>query len=152
VRASVRVARARRVQQRKLRRHCLAKDYGASPTQPRDTRCILLGAPPGERRAVLGPEIGSVEDVLDADRHPVQRAGSAAQFQRPVARPRLRQSIVGIEVRPGLHVQLALGDAIEAGAHKRLRGEPALADRFGCVGGAERGGSAKLRRLMFAQV
>ena len=61
-------------QQRELRRHRLAHDDGAGAAQGGNARRVALGAAAGEnRRAVLGRQVGGVEDVLDADRHAMQR-------------------------------------------------------------------------------
>ena len=40
----------------------------------------------------------------------------------------LRQRPLGIEERPGLHLRLERGDAVEAGADQRLRGDLAAGD------------------------
>ena len=46
-----------------------------------------------------------------------------------VGRARLGQREVGVEMRPGLHLRLALGDALEAGDDERLRRQIAAPDR-----------------------
>ena len=70
----------------------------------------------------------------------MQRAYAAPRLQVGVARSCLRQRVVGIEVGPGLQLRLTLGDAVEAGGHERLRGEPAFPDRGGGGCGGEVGG------------
>ena len=70
--------------------------------------------------AVLGRHVGRVDDVLDADRHPVQRADALALACAAIGGARLRQRVLGIEELPGLDLGLELGDALEAGAHQLL--------------------------------
>ena len=107
----------------------------------RDARRIPLRAASGkDGRAMLGREIRGVEDVFHADRHAVQRTDARPGFELLIACSRLGEGIVGIEVRPGLHARLALGNAVETGAHQGLRAQAPLADRLGSFGGAKAGG------------
>ena len=58
----------------KLRRHRFAEDDGARGPQHRHARRILFGLMALEqRRAVLRRHICRIDDVLDADRQPMQR-------------------------------------------------------------------------------
>ncbi len=93
-----------------------------------------------DRRVVAGRHVVGVDDVLHAHRHAAQHAA----FRR-VGRPGLRQREVGIEIGPRLHGGLALGDALEAGAHQRLRGERAGLDPGDGFAGAERLHASALR-------
>ena len=67
-----------------------------------------------EDGAVLGRQIARVDDVLQPDRHAVQRPGRAAGAAEAIRRLRLPHDVVGIEMRPRLHLRLALGDPRQA--------------------------------------
>ena len=67
----------------KLRGHGLAEDDGAGGAQRRDAGRILGGLAALEGgAAVLGRHVGGVDDVLDADGNPVQRADALAFLAR----------------------------------------------------------------------
>ena len=104
-------------EQRQLGRHRLADDDGAGAAQGGNARRIAIWAAAAkDRGAVLGRQIGGVEDVFDADRHAVQRARGLAGAKGGIGFARMRQRELGIEMLPCLNLALALGDAIEAGA------------------------------------
>ena len=113
-----RVARGGRRVGGELGRHRLADDDGAGPAQRRDAGRILERPTPLEgRAAVLGRHVRRVDDVLDADGEPVQRADALAFLARRVgglvpapARARGRE-----RSRPGL----------AARAHRCARGRRA---------------------------
>jgi hypothetical protein len=69
---------------------------------------------------MAGRHVVGVDDVL----HTHGDAAQDAAFRR-VGRLGLRQREVGIEIGPGFDHGLALGDALEAGPHQRLRRERA---------------------------
>ena len=119
--------------------HRLAEDDRARRPQDRHRRGVGRRAVAGiDRRAHPGRHVGGIEDVLDPDRHAVERPG---RFCGGIASVGLGEREVGIEERPGPDNVLALGDAREAGAHHRLRGGPAVGDRargLGAAGGVGR--------------
>ena len=89
---------------RVLRGHGLAHDHGASGAQPRDDRRVpprRAARPQG--RAELGRHVAGVEDVLDADRHAVERAQRLARLAMRVGGLRLPHRVLAVEERPGLH-------------------------------------------------
>ena len=146
-RAARRVGRVVRVGRRagmavgEFRGHRLAQDDGVGGPAERHAggvaeRHLALE----DRRVVPGRHVVGVDDVL----HPHRHAAQHAAFRR-VGRLGLRQREVGIEIGPRLHGGLALGDALEAGAHQRLRGERAGLDPGGGFAGAERLHASALR-------
>ena len=93
----VRVAGRRRLVGGELGRHRLAEDHRALLAQPGDAvgvarRPVALV----DRRAVRGRHVGGVDDVLHADRDPVQRPPR----RLGITRPRLRERLLRVEVRP----------------------------------------------------
>ena len=68
-----------------------------------------------ERASRSRSDVGGVDDVLDADRHAVQRADALAA-RRCASAPGLRQRALAVEIGPGLDLGLERGDAVEAGA------------------------------------
>jgi hypothetical protein len=71
------------------------------------------------RRAAGGRHVVRIDDVFHADRKPVQSPGRPG-FARAVARARLGERALGIEVGERPHDGIARGDAVEAGAGQRL--------------------------------
>ncbi len=96
-------------------------------------------------RAVLGRHVLRVEDVLDPHRNAVERTERLPFPPRQVRRARLVQGMTGVQVRPGADPLLERRDAVEAGAHQRFGGDPAVADRPGRLDGAQEG---RIRRCV----
>ena len=89
----------------------LAQDHRAGRARERDAGGV--GRRPVaaiDRRAHLGRQVGGVDDVLDADRHAVQRPARRAAVELA----RLRERQFRIDAGPGVDVVLALSDASEA--------------------------------------
>ncbi len=90
-----RIACCGRIQQREFGGGELAKDDRAGALKPRHRLGVVVGNEAGERlRATLGCKAGGIEDVLDPDRHAVERpakaplARFAVEFSGGAARPR----------------------------------------------------------------
>jgi hypothetical protein len=84
-----------------------------------------------DRRAVRGRLVGGVDQVLDPDGDPVERAERllrVAVARLLVALPGLREGLLGVEVGPGVQLVLALGDELEARGHDLLAGGRTGAD------------------------
>ena len=65
-----------------------------------------------ERRAELGRHVAGVENVLDADRHAVQRTRARVPCRRcSSAACACRMRVLAVEERPGLNLALDLVDA-----------------------------------------
>ena len=108
--------------------HGLAEDHGACRAHQRDAGGVGDGPVAAiDRRAHLGRQVGGVDDVLDADRHAMQRAarGTAVEVVR------LAQRELGIDRGPGVDVLLARVDAREAVADHVLAGGFARDGRAG---------------------
>ena len=104
--------------------------------QDRHRRRVRRRAVPRiDRRAHLRRHVGGIEDVLDPDRHAVERPGRRRRF---VAGAGPGEREVGVQKGPCPDRLLALGDAREAGAHRRLRRRPAFGDGARRLGGAGR--------------
>ena len=73
-----------------------------------------------DSRAIFRRHVVGVDDVLHAEREPVQRP----LCPRTVAQLRLGERAFGIEVGKGSHDGIALGDAVETGPGQGRRGEP----------------------------
>ena len=63
----------------------------------------------------------SIDDVLDADGNPMQRADALALLAQAIGGPCLLERALAVEEGPGLHLRLEGGDAVEAGADQLLR-------------------------------
>src|SRR5262249_53495439 len=75
----MRVARTARLGGCEFRGHRLPNNHCAGFAQRRYARSVALGAPPRkQRRAVLGRHVGGLDDVLDAERHAVDRRSRPA--------------------------------------------------------------------------
>ena len=97
----------------------LAEQHAAGLARQRDAGGVALGlAALVDRRAPFGRHVEGVDDVLDAERHAGERAALAAVVEG-AGRGKRR---VRIDMRPGVHLALARGDAVEAGARHRLAG------------------------------
>ncbi len=119
-----------------FRGHGLAHDHAVGRARQRHAGCV------GERhlaredgRIVTRRHVVGVDDVLHADRH------AADQPRRClVRRARLGERQLRIEMGPGMEDRLACPDAIEAGAHQRLRRQHAGSNRRGRLGGGQQAG------------
>jgi len=101
-----------------FRGYRLAQDDGAGRAQERHARRIAGGAIAAiDRRSHLGRQTDGIDNVLDPNRDPVQRAaaGSAIKLARLTQRQR------GIHIRKGMNRRLARRDALEAGPRYALR-------------------------------
>ena len=65
--------------------------------------------------AVLRRHVGGVDHVLDADGNAIERSRRAAFAAALVGSAGSGADMLGIEVNPGLHIGLALGDALYEG-------------------------------------
>ena len=92
-----RIAGRARVHPGELGRHRLADDHAARLTQRRDARAVAVSPKTGEqRRAVLRRHVDGLDDVLDADRHAVNRRKRLARS--PAVRGAIRRRARGVEV------------------------------------------------------
>ena len=89
---------------------------------------VARQAPGMQHGAVLGGHVDGVDDVLQADRHAVQRPDGAALAPVGVAGAGLGQRMGLVQVLPGLHLALGLADALQAGLHQLLGVEQPVAD------------------------
>ena len=114
-----------------------ARDERAAATKHRDDRRVPVGTPSGmQHRAVLGGQVDGVDDVLDADRHAVERAEAASAAPFVICPPRLVECMFAIDECPGTHVALARFDLGETGVHQVFRAQLAIPDglrRLGCT-------------------
>ena len=121
----VRVGRGAGMTIGELRGHRLAHDDGIGGPAERHAGGIAERHLACEdRRVVAGRHVVGVDDVLHADRDAAQQATA-----RRVGGLGLGDGLVGIEMGPGLHDAVALGDAIEIAAHQFLGGQRAGLDR-----------------------
>ena len=119
-----------------LCRNRLAEDHRAGRPQDRHRRRIRRRPVARvDRRAHLRRHVGGIENVLDADRHAVERPHG---LRGGIAGARPGEHKVWIEEGPGPDCFLALGDAREAGTDHGLRGRAAVRDRPRGLGGAGR--------------
>jgi hypothetical protein len=89
----------------------LAQDHGAGAAQQRNASRIRRRPVAAiDRRTHLGRHIERIDDVLDPDRHAVQRA--AARFA--IERMRLRKRQFRIELHPGFDDRLARDNTFDA--------------------------------------
>jgi hypothetical protein len=115
---------------------CLAEDETARRARERHAGSVGLGPKSlVGLRAVGGRHVPGIHDVFDADGDAVQRAAPRAAVERLSRGDRL----LLIEVLPGSDGRLALGDAVEIGAHQRFGGESAALDPRGGVDCGEAG-------------
>ena len=125
-----------RVPVRELRGDGLAEDDRTRLAQRRHAGRILRRSEPGVgARAMGGRLIAGVDDVLDADRHTVQRSGGS----NAVARPGLLEREARIDVGPGRHHRFARFDPGETCADERLGAQIAVCDEGRSRGGGESG-------------
>ncbi len=79
-------------------------------------------------RAEFGRHVAGIENVLNADRNPMQRSNRPALLALAVRDLRLAQGMVAVEEGPGLHLGINLIDTGEAAAHEFDRRNPAFAN------------------------
>jgi hypothetical protein len=91
------------------------------------------------RRARGGRQAGHVEDVLDTERHAVQRPAQTAGARLGVALAGGGQRAVAVDVRPGLQLRLQCAHAGQARLDERHRRAGAAADAVGGLDHAEIG-------------
>src|SRR5262249_22092757 len=116
----------------------LAHDHRAGGAHQRDDGRVARRRTPGvQRRAVLGRHVRGVDDVLDADRHAVQRSDRLSRQSMLVGGARLRQRVVGIEKRPRLDTGVGFTDARQTRSDVLLGRDHAVADQPRGVGGGE---------------
>ena len=107
-----RVSRRCRLHGGELGRRRLAEDQRARRLQPGDDEGVLPRHAPGvDGRAVLGRDPRGVDDVLDPDRHPVQRPDRTPGPPVRVERPGLGTDELRLEPRPGPELGLGRLDA-----------------------------------------
>ena len=70
-----------------------------------DRRVVKRPSALVEDGAVLGRQIARVDDVLQADRHAMQRPGRSSGGSKAIGGLRLPHGVFGIEVLPGLHLR-----------------------------------------------
>ena len=96
----------------KFGRRGLAQDDRPGPSQQRDTGGVARRPMAGiDRRPVFRRLICGVDDIFDADGQTMQWATRCLA----VARPRLGQNSLGIEMNPGVDARLAGLDLGKAG-------------------------------------
>ena len=111
-----------------LVRTCGADDDGAGAPQGGDHRRVALAAPSGEHlRPVAAVGTGDVKQLLDADRHAVQRPAREVALGGDVEGLGFRLSPLGEHVDEGADLTVDLGDA-------RQRLVDGFADRAGAHG------------------
>jgi hypothetical protein len=112
----------------------LAEDQAARALEERDAAGVRLRPVAAvDRRVVLRRQAGGVDDVLEADRHAVQRSAPG----RAVERVRLRERALAVDERPGAHLLVALVDAFQARRGERFGRDLALLDAPRRLGGAK---------------
>ena len=113
-----------------LRGHGLAHDHGAGRAQPGDRGRVAPRRAAGpQRRAELGRHVAGVEDVLDADRHAVQRARAPCPACGARRRPRAcRRACSRSRKAQAWIVASTSSMRVEAVADQLDRGDAALAD------------------------
>ncbi len=122
----VRVRRRAGMSIGELGRHRLAEQDAAGRARQRSGAGVVSRpAADIDRRAIGRRHVGAVEDVLEAERHPVQQS----LFARSVALARLGQRRFARKMAPCAHHRLALGDPRETALDHRLCGQLAVFDQ-----------------------
>ena len=117
-----RVPRRRRVLVGELGGDGLADDHRARRAQPRDERRVAIRVPVRERgRAARGRQAGHVDDVLDPDRHAVERPDGPAGRHGRIQRTGLGPRAAFVNRDPGAKDVIRIGDADERRVDVRLR-------------------------------
>src|SRR5262249_58177106 len=105
--------------------HGLADDDRARLAQRRNARRVALRAPAGkEWRTILGRHVGSLDDVLDAERHAVDWRA------RPAVAP-ARRGLVGGGARAG---KIEVHERADLGLERSEIGETALKEGARAIG------------------
>src|SRR5262249_12048830 len=78
--------------------------------------------------SVLGRHISGVDDVLDADRDAIERTDTLALAARRVRGARLGQGMLAVEMGEGLHIGLALSNAVQTRRDQLFRRCRPIAD------------------------
>ena len=119
----------RRLHEGELGRRGLAEDQRARRLQPRHDEGVLARHPPGvDRRAVPGRDPRGVDDVLDPDRHPVQRPDRPPGGAVRVKRLRLGPDELRVEPGPGADLGLGSLDARDQRLGRNLGPKRAASD------------------------
>ena len=135
----VRIGGRARAKVGELRRNRLAQDNRAGFAQARDQKSVFAGFPAGvEDRAVLGGKVGGIDDVLDADRHAVERTDRQASHTERVGALCELHRVIRVQVRPCADRILAFLDTPKASAHQVPGRDRALADSLGGLGGTDK--------------
>ena len=135
-----------RVKDRQFGGHGLAHDDGARLAQQRHRGGVACGLAAGvQDRAIFGRHVMGIEDILDAHRHPVQRAQAGSRLAPFLCGLGLGQGVFLVQVGPGADGVLDLLYAVEARSHQFFRSQLAVADFAGGVGGGQTGRSGVLR-------
>ena len=114
-----RIRRRGRIAVGELCRVRLAEHDGAGRAQPRHARRVARGPRVRKRaRARRRRHAGDVDDVLHADRHPVQRAERGAGAHGGIGGARRGARARVVDVDPRLHGGIDGADAVEAGVHQ----------------------------------
>jgi len=112
----------------------LAKDHRAGAAQQRHaSRVRWRPMTLVDRRAELGRHVERIDDVLDADRHAVQRTAAL----RAIERARLRKRQFRIEIHPRFDDTVPLSDPRHAVARHRFARGLAACDHLHDLGSAE---------------
>ena len=116
-------------------RNGLAEDNGSVGAQSGHRECILTRRAAGPHgRAELGRHVVRIEDVLDADRHAVQRTKRLALHAMQIGCLSLPHREIAVEKCPGLDVRIDLVDPREAIVHQLGRLDAAVAYVRRCFG------------------
>ena len=113
----------------------LAHDHRPGIAQAFHQSCVSVGYPALKGRApALCRHGGRVDNVLEPDRHAMQRADAHAGPPDPVHLGGLAQCLVRIEMGPGLDLRLGLLDPGQARLDQIDGAEAAFADFPGGIG------------------
>ena len=120
-----------------LRRRGLADDDGAGGAQPRDDDRVLVGHPVLQDPRALGGALAlHRREVLDRDRHAVERPVRRAARQAPVGRAGEGERLLAVDEAEAVERLVDLVDARQGVAHRLDRGKLAVADHARKLGGA----------------
>ena len=112
-----------------LRHVELAQRHGTRPDQTADRGALGLGEEVvGRLRPAGGRQAADVTEVLEGERHPVERAAPAPGARVGLEGAGGRQRALGIQRDEGAQPPVESRDAIEAGARRLHRGEAPRAD------------------------
>jgi hypothetical protein len=130
MREVVGIARRRGIEVGELGRVHLAEDDGALRLEREDDLGVVAGGRRGGPRAAVGSrrQALDVDDVLDGDRHAVQRPADAALGRLRLALGGNGKGALAVHLAPALHVRIGFPDAIEIAARERDRRERPAGD------------------------